>query len=82
MDKKIPEQVIKEAEFLINMYWENIKYIGTDEDAEYYQFVFPKNTSTGFPFVYIYHPKNGEVTEITGFDTFQIIKKFYKEENE
>lgn len=82
MDKKIPEQVIKEAEFLINMYWENIKYLGTDEGVEYYQFVFPENTRTGFPFVYMYHPKNGEVTVITGFKTFQIIKKFYKEESE
>ena len=79
MNKKIPEQVIKEAEGLINIYWENIEYLGADENAEYYHFVFPKDTVTGFPFVYIYTPQNGDVIEITGFDALDIIGKFYKD---
>lgn len=76
MDKKIPEQVIKKAESLIAEYWENIIYLGADEDVEYYKYVFPENTKTGYPFVFIYHPQSGEVEVITGFETFQILGKF------
>jgi len=79
MDKKIPAQVLKEAEGLIKMYWENIKYLGTYMNIEYYQFIFPKSTKTGYPFLYIYFPKNWEVKEITGFSALDIIEKLYKQ---
>jgi len=76
MGKKIPSEVIKEAKSLINMYWENIKYLGTNKDYEYYQFIFPENEETGFPFVYIYSPQNWKVLEVTGFRALDIIDEF------
>jgi len=79
MEKKIPAKVIKEAESLINMYWENIRYLGTNKDYEYYQFIFPENAETGFPFVYIYSPQDWEVLEVTGFRALDIIGEFSKE---
>ena len=79
MNKEIPAEVIKEAEGLINMFWENIKYLGTYADAEYYQFVFPEDTVTWFPFVYIYYKQKWQVMEITWFDALDIIGKFYKD---
>ena len=79
MDKKIPEQVKKKAENLINMYGENIEYLGNYKDSEYYTFVFPQDTVTGFPFIYIYYSKSGDVMEITGFEALDIIGKFKKE---
>ena len=44
-----------------------------------YQFVFPEDTETGFPFVYLHNTSSGQVMEITGFDALDIVCEFIKE---
>lgn len=73
MNKEIPQQVKNAASFLINMYGEQIEYIGKYQDFDVYQYIFPENTATGFPFVFLYKNDLEEVQEITGFETFDII---------
>ena len=45
--------------------------------ADFYMFVFPEDSNTGFP--YVYQLENDEVLEITGFPALDIIGLFVKE---
>lgn len=73
MNKEIPQEVKEAASFLINMYGDYIQHIGTYQDSDVYQYMFPKGTKTGFPFVFLFNGTN-EVQKITGFDSFDIIR--------
>lgn len=74
----IPQSVMTEAENLIDLYGDTIEYIGVYEGYGVYQFVFPKNKETGFPFIYIYDPEDESVLEVTGFRALDIIKEINK----
>lgn len=71
---KVPEEVIKAAQGLIDMFGEHFKYLGRLDDADFYMFEFPDDSENGFPWVYQY--KNGEVVGITGFSALDIIRLF------
>ena len=79
VEKNIPESVIKEATGLINLYGNTLKYLGEHKGFDVYKFVFPKDTETGFPFVYLHDTSNDRVMEITGFDALHIVCGFIKE---
>lgn len=70
---EIPKEVIEAAKNLIELYGENIKALGTYKDQEVYKYQFPKNSFTGFPFVYLYDKVSGQVFTITGFDALDIL---------
>ena len=67
----IPEQVINEAQHLINEYGRHFKYLGNHEGQEAWLFVFPDDATVGFPFLYLF--KDGEAMEITGLHVFDFI---------
>lgn len=73
MEKKIPQAVIDEAETLITNYGENIVFRGNYKQYEVYKFIFPEDTETGFPFIYLYEPTTDKAFEITGFEVFDIL---------
>lgn len=77
MENRIPQQVIDEAQKLIDRYGSNLVFLGNSNGLEYYVFRFPKDSITGFPFVYVYHPQLKKVTEMTGFDALDILGKFH-----
>ena len=79
MEKSIPESVLMEAQGLISLYGNTLKYLGEYKGYDVYQFAFPENTETGFPFVYLHNTSNNQVMEITGFDALDIICEFVKE---
>lgn len=73
MNKEIPQKVKEATSFLIEMYGDNIEYLGTYQGQAVYQYLFPEDTATGYPFVFL-HNGAGEVQKITGFKTFKILK--------
>lgn len=80
MNEIIPESVIKEAKGLIALYGTNLKYLGELRGYDIYQFVFPNNSETGFPFLYIYDKSKDQAMEITGFDALDMISEFKKQQ--
>jgi hypothetical protein len=75
MKKAIPKSVINEAKELIAQYGENIKYRGKYKKYDVYKFVFPDDTETGFPFIYLYSSTTNKAFEITGFDALDILSE-------
>ena len=67
----------KLGEVPIDMYGPSFDYLGKYEGADFYMFVFPEDSNTGFP--YVYQLENDEVLEITGFPALDIIGLFVKE---
>lgn len=76
----IPEQVINEAQHLINEYGRHFKYLGNHEGQEAWLFVFPDDATVGFPFLYLF--KDGEAMEITGLHVFDFIDLYVKDVEE
>lgn len=74
---KVPEQIKSEARWLIEQYGDSFDYLGNYEGQEVYLFKFPEDSCTGFPFVYLF--KDGLVTEITGFESLDIIGLLIKD---
>lgn len=79
MNKTIPESVIEEAKGLIEIYGNNLEYLGEYKGSGVYKFKFPKDSETGFPFVYMHDSTKDKVMEITGFDALDIIDEFVHE---
>lgn len=73
MKNNIPEAVIKEAKDLIDCYGESIDYLGEYRGCDMYQFVFPANKETGFPFLYRYNKAADIAITITGFRALDIL---------
>ena len=73
MNKEIPQKVKAAASYLIEMYGDNIKFVGTYQESDVYEFLFPVETETGYPIVFLYNDA-GEVQKITGFKTFKILR--------
>lgn len=83
MEQHIPKAVTASAKDLIDLYGENFKYLGKYKNQDTYLYQFADNTSTGFPFVYLYNCDKDSAIEITGFkalDIIQIILKSTKED--
>ena len=73
----VPVKVQEVAKGLIDMYGPSFDYLGKYEGSDFYMFVFPEDSNTGFP--YVYQLENDEVLEITGFPALDIIGLFVKE---
>jgi hypothetical protein len=73
MKNETPQKVKESARFLIDMYGDNVEFIGKYQDSDVYQYMFPEGEKTGFPFVFLYNHHTGDVQKITGFDSFDII---------
>ena len=71
----IPKAVLKAAGDLVRIYGPNLILLGEKAGQEVYQFVFPEDEKTGFPFVYLYE-KDKPVLELTGYDALDIIASF------
>lgn len=78
--KNIPELVKATAKSLIDMYGENFSYLGMYDGAEAYVYEFPKDSCTGFPFVYLL--KDDIVTEASGYIALHIIDLAAKDPSE
>ena len=74
---KIPEQILNAAQDLIGRFGNKLAFIGKQGDSSVYQFRFPKNLDTGFPFVYIM--EGDTVVSKTGFEALDIIKSLVKD---
>lgn len=70
----IPNSVIKEAKYMIDIYGANLEYLGKYKRAEIYEFRFPENTETGYPLLYVFDSQCNVVTKVTGFDALEIIE--------
>lgn len=69
----IPQVVTEKAKGLIELYGPQLAYIGKYENQQVFMFLFPENTETGFPFVYLYDKSADGATEVTGFDALGIL---------
>ena len=67
----IPEQVINEAQHLINEYGLHFKYLGNHEGQEAWLFVLPDDIDAGYPYLYLY--KDNQAMEICGPEVFGFI---------
>ena len=78
--ENIPIQVKKAAAELIEAYGDSIVYIGEYSGCEAYLFQFPEDSSTGFPFVYLFG--DNKVTEVSGGIALDIIDLLIKDYGE
>lgn len=76
----VPEQVKKEADWLIDRYDESFDYLGNYEGADFFVYQFPEEVTIGFPYVFQY--ENGSVLTITGFEALDVIDLFVKDIDE
>lgn len=74
---KIPEQIVNAAQELVNRFGNKLAFIGKQGDNFVYQFRFPKDLDTGFPFIYIM--EGDTVISKTGFEALDIIKSLVKD---
>ncbi|MBQ9576824.1 MAG: hypothetical protein IJV11_08100 [Muribaculaceae bacterium] len=79
MEKEIPKQVIEEAGCLVEYYGNNFRFLGKRDNLDVYQFMFPEDTTTGFPFIYMYNSENQTAYEITGFEAIDIIQELLED---
>lgn len=75
----IPVAVKEEAKTLISMYGENIILLGQKNNMDVYRFMFPEDSVTGFPFIYLYDREKESAVKITGFKAVSIICELVKE---
>lgn len=66
MKENVPQAVIEIANDLIKLYGGSFKNLGHYKGHDVYLFQFPKNSFTGFPFVYLYDAEKNIAVEITG----------------
>ena len=72
---EVPIEVHEAARDLIELYGFHFMYLGKYEGYDAFLFMFPEDTVTGFPFVYLYE-QSQPVVEITGFEALHIINHF------
>ncbi len=70
----IPKAVIDKADSLVDSYGCHFKHLGLHEGKETYQFIFPENERTGFPFLYLYDKQTNTVDEITGIMALKLLR--------
>lgn len=71
----IPKVVIDKADCLVDSYGCHFKHLGLRMGKEMYQFVFPENERTGFPFLYLYDKYTDTAEEITGIKALKLLQK-------
>jgi len=76
--KDIPDIVRQKAKGLIDLYGINLDFIGMYRGMDVYEFHFPENTETGYPFLYLYDKLSNTATEVTGFEALEIIEQLDK----
>ena len=67
----IPAEVLAAAADLIGMYGSHFSLLGIKDGQDVYCFEFPKNSYTGYPFLYLY--ASGAVQEVTGEEALEVI---------
>lgn len=72
---KTPAEVLKAAKGLVDMFGPHFVLLGERDGQEVYMFQFPEDSTTGFPFVYLYE-KGKPALEVTGFEAVDIIDSF------
>lgn len=72
---KTPAEVLKAAKGLVDMFGPHFVLLGEMDGQEVYMFQFPEDSTTGFPFVYLYE-KGKPALEVTGFEAVDIIDSF------
>lgn len=72
---RIPQAVSDKAKDLIEVYGNNIMYIGNCNNKDVFRFLFPKNERTGFPYVYLYDSQTNTAEEITGIQAMKYIRR-------
>ena len=72
---KTPPEVLKTAKGLVDMYGPHFVLLGERDGQQVYMFQFPDDSTTGFPFVYLYE-KGKPALEVTGFEAVEIIDSF------
>lgn len=75
----VPSTVRRAAKTLIDLYGENIVFIGHKEAIDIFRFQFPEDTRTGYPFVFLYDKRKDSVNKITGFEALNIIAEWVNE---
>lgn len=71
--KDIPVAVMQEAKGLIELYGDRIAFIGKHNGLDVYEYMFPENTETGYPFLYLYDRQSDKATEVTEFEALEIL---------
>ncbi len=71
---EVPKAVLRAAGQLVTQYGPNFRLLGQYGDRDAWQFVFPENDYTGFPFVYLH--KDGDAEEIGGELALDIVSSF------
>lgn len=82
MSETIPNIVITQAKDLIDLYGCCLEFCGHYQGQKVYNFHFPDDTETGFPFVYLYDDTSEAVKEITGFEALRVISEIIENNNQ
>ena len=69
---EVPKEVLKAAADLVKRYGAKFKLLGKTEGRVVYSFDFPRDTYTGYPFLYLYG--SGPVKEVTGEEALKLAR--------
>ena len=72
---KTPPEVLKTAKGLVDMYGPHFVLLGERDGQQVYMFQFPDDSTTGFPFVYLYE-KGKPALEVMGPEADAIVGSF------
>lgn len=77
---EIPAKVKEAAQYLIDIYGDNVEHLGQYQGAEAFYYRFPDDVDAGFPVVYLF--KDDELTEVSDFFALEIIGSFIENVDE
>lgn len=71
---KIPEKIRYQASDLIELFGENIEYLGRYKGQQVFLFILPADQENGFPVVYLYDPKADKIDMPNGMDALNLLE--------
>lgn len=72
---ELPKAVLDKAKNLIDVYGNNVLYIGKFDNKDVFRFQFPDKERTGFPYVYLYDRYTDTAEEVTGKRVLKLLRK-------
>lgn len=73
---EVPKEVLKAAAGLVEMYGAKFSVLGEKDGRTVYQFDFPEDSYTGYPFVYLFREGDRKAKELTGPEALEAVLFF------
>ena len=69
----VPQQVIKAADKLVQVYGQSFDLVGKKNGRDVYMYVFPAGLFLGYPYIYLFKDGDSAAEQITGLSALQVL---------